>query len=332
MKCSFLAGTVFSGAIGAILLSSGSPSLAQGSATILVQEGFEDSNLGSRGWYDNTGNPVTTAEKYAGTGSLECRFAVGGTNCSGGNLARHSLTGTDSVYIAFYIKYSSNWVGSGKSYHPHMFYFLTNLDGSYVGPAYTHLTAYIEENGGKPLLALQDGMNIDESRVSQNLVNVTEQRSVAGCNGDSDGYGNGECYSAGSVHWNGKKWYAPSVFFDSTPSSSKFKGNWHLVEAYFKLNSIVNGKGATDGILRYWYDGTLIIDRTNVVLRTGAHPSMAFNQFMAAPYIGDGSPVSQSFWVDNLLIATGRPATPPVPPGGTAATPPGAPSNVRIIR
>jgi hypothetical protein len=59
---------------------------------------------------------------------------------------------------------------------------------------------------------------------------------------------------------------------------------------------------------------------------------MAFNQFMAAPYIGDGSPVSQSFWVDNLLIATGRPATPPVPPGGTAATPPGAPSNVRIIR
>jgi hypothetical protein len=43
-----------------------------------------------------------------------------------------------------------------------------------------------------------------------------------------------------------------------------------------------------------------------VLLRTGARASMQFNQFVIAPYIGDGSPVTQSMWIDNLSVATGR--------------------------
>src|SRR4030095_9860153 len=45
---------------------------------------------------------------------------------------------------------------------------------------------------------------------------------------------------------------------------------------------------------------------TNVIIRTGANPDMKWNQFLIAPYIGDGSPVDQSMWVDNLLVATSR--------------------------
>jgi hypothetical protein len=43
------------------------------------------------------------------------------------------------------------------------------------------------------------------------------------------------------------------------------------------------------------------------MLRTGQYPDMKFNQFMIAPWIGDGSPVDQTFWVDDLTIATLRP-------------------------
>jgi hypothetical protein len=32
---------------------------------------------------------------------------------------------------------------------------------------------------------------------------------------------------------------------------------------------------------------------------------MKFVQVLIAPYIGDGSPVAQSMWVDDLVIATG---------------------------
>src|SRR2546425_8913290 len=39
---------------------------------------------------------------------------------------------------------------------------------------------------------------------------------------------------------------------------------------------------------------TTLFRSIDVLLRTGAHPTMKFNQFMIAPYIGDGSPVDRS--------------------------------------
>ena len=297
--------------------------------TILLQEGFEDASFSARGWYDGGSAVLSTTERYGGSRSLECRFAAGATNCP--SPARHLFAATDAVYVSFYIKHSANWVGSGKSYHPHMFYFLTNADSNYVGPAYTHLTAYVEENGGVPLFAIQDGMNIDESRVGQDLTNVTEQRAVAGCNGDSDGHGNGSCYNATpTIHWNGKQWRARGVYFGDTTGSATYKGDWHLVEVYLKLNSVVGGRGVQDGIIRYWFDGSLIIDHSNVVMRTGAHAAMKFNQLFIGPWIGDGSPVNQAYWVDDLTIATGRPAAPPAPPASSSNLP-AAPTNLRII-
>ena len=317
-------------AVVAAVLMLAHPIGVQSTAVVLLEEAFEDANFGSRGWYDTTGGTLSTAEKYNGTRSLECRFSTGGTKCVGGSPGRHLFQETESLYFAYYIKHSTNWTGSGKPYHPHQFLFLTNLADNYSGLAYTHLTAYIENVGGVPMFVIQDGMNIDETRVGQDLTNVTEQRAVAGCNGDSDGYGNGSCYlAAPSVHWNGKSWSPGQVYFDSTLDSPRYKGKWHLVEAYFKLNTIVGGKGARDGIIRYWYDGQLILERTNIVLRTGAHPTMKFRQFVIAPWIGDGSPVDQTYWVDDVLLATARPSPPPTPPGGSPAPKP--PTNLRVV-
>jgi hypothetical protein len=79
------------------------------------------------------------------------------------------------------------------------------------------------------------------------------------------------------------------------------------VEAFFKLNSIRKGVGQDDGIAQYWLDGQLIIDRHDVLFRTGAFPKMKFRQFMFAPYIGDGSPVDQKAWYDDFVVMTGRP-------------------------
>jgi len=73
------------------------------------------------------------------------------------------------------------------------------------------------------------------------------------------------------------------------------------------MNSIVDGNGVPDGQVKYWYDGELIIDHEDVMLRTGEHPGMRYNQFLMAPYIGVGSPVDQTFWVDNLTVADSRP-------------------------
>jgi hypothetical protein len=61
-----------------------------------------------------------------------------------------------------------------------------------------------------------------------------------------------------------------------------------------------------------WIDGEPVIDHRDVVLRTGAHPDMRFNQFLMMPYYGPGVPHPQSIWIDDLRIyqATGMPDRP----------------------
>jgi hypothetical protein len=282
------------------------PSTAPAGSAILFQERFEDPNLAARGWYDNTTPLLSTAEHLAsGARAIEYDFGTGATKPTAGSPLRRKFPATDSVYLSYHVKYSTNWVGSGRPYHPHEFHFLTNLNDDWSGLSFSRLTAYVEQNGGTPLLAIQDGENVDQSNIGRSLVAVTEDRGVAGCNGSSDGYPD-NCYLAGGVHVNEKKWIAASRYFADTPGPS-FKSDWHFVEAYFKLNSIVGRKGVNDGVVQYWLDGQPVIDRRDVLLRTGAHLTMQFNQLVIAPYIGDGSPVPQSMWVDDLTVATRRP-------------------------
>jgi hypothetical protein len=166
------------------------------------------------------------------------------------------------------------------------------------------LTTYIEQTGGTPLIGIQDGLNVDQTKIGVNLTAVTESRGVAGCNGSSDGYPD-NCYSNGSAYTNEKKWKAPAQYFTDSPGAF-YKNDWHFVEAYVKMNSIAAGKGVNDGVVQYWFDGQLIIDRHDVLLRTAVNAAMQFNQFVIAPYIGDGSPVTQSMWIDNLTVATAK--------------------------
>jgi hypothetical protein len=76
------------------------------------------------------------------------------------------------------------------------------------------------------------------------------------------------------------------------------------------MNSVAGGIGVADGVMQYWFNGALVIDRHDILLRTGARPTIKFHQFLIAEYIGDGSPVDQYMWVDDLTLATGKPSSP----------------------
>lgn len=279
------------------------------SQTIFFKETFEDAKLDTRGWYDNIVLQLSTAEHIPGsTHSAEFHFLQGARTATSGGGIRHLFAESDEVYLSYWVKYSTNWTGSNKPYHPHDFHFVTNQNDKWVGPAYTHLTTYIEENEGTPLLSIQDGQNVDENHIGDDLTNITENRSLAGCNGNSDGTGVLDCYLNGSQHWNGKVWRSGMKYFSDTPGKN-YKNDWHFIEASFKMNDIVGGKGIANGAVMMWYDGELILNEPKVMLRTGQHPDMKFNQFLIAPYIGDGSPIDQTMWVDDLTVASSRPAT-----------------------
>ncbi len=270
---------------------------------IFIHEAFDDADFANRGWYDNTNLTIDPAVHLPNSnGSVRFTYEKGTKAADGG--MRRAVPETDSVYLSYWVEYSENWTGSNKPYHPHEFHFMTNLNSKWHGPSFSHLTLYIEQNEGHPLLGIQDAENIDQSQINVELTDVTESRAVAGCNGNTDGY-NDDCYlGGGGKYVNGKTWKASEVWFADQPGV-RYKGDWHHIEAFFKLNSIVDGKGVRDGVVRYRYDGELVIDHTDVLLRTGQYPQMKFNQFLIAPYIGDGSPIDQSMWVDELIVGTG---------------------------
>ena len=281
------------------------------SPEILFEDGFESPDFTAQGWYDLGPWVQSTTESHSGNGSLEFHFNAGSVDPIGG-YGRHLFDETPTLYLSYWVKYSANWLGSGLSYNPHEFLVLTNEDGQYTGPAWTALTLYVEhvhQSGGNvPVVMASDRRNIDQGAINQDLTNITENRAANGCNGSADGYP-GSCWNAGANYWNEKAFSASQPYFTDNPGPG-YKNDWHHVEVYVELNSIQGGIGQNDGVIRYWFDGALALDYDDVLLRTGAHPDMAFNQLIIGPYMESGSPQAQTFWIDDVRIGTARPPGP----------------------
>ena len=114
------------------------------------------------------------------TRALEVRFAAG-AQTPPWVAARHLFTPSPTIYVSYWVRYSANWVGSGRPYHPHEFQIMSDLDGNYDGLSNSWLEAYIEQNyqnGGTPRLLIQDSKAINTSLGTPpiDLTRVTENR------------------------------------------------------------------------------------------------------------------------------------------------------------
>lgn len=275
-------------------------------------ENFSNPDFASRGWFDVRADAVLSTDNTApGTEQvLECRYAVDGNDCAEGYPVRVDIPETESIYLSYWVRYSDNWVGSGRPYHPHEFMLTTNKDPESVGPANTHLSMYIEQIGMVPTLAMQDSKNVDDDCILSNnddfegcggdieTYEFTEARSVASCNGLEGFVDERDCYNAGSYWYSARRWKS-SVGPAFTP------GEWHFVESYFNMNDIVDEKGVPNGSIRYWLDGELLISSDEILFRTAENSDMAFKYLLFAPWIGDGSPVEQTMWVADITVADG---------------------------
>ncbi len=269
---------------------------------LIVHESFEDTSLASRGWYDGVHLEIV-ADPTAPDGAHVNQWLwprAGAINPRGGS-ARLHLPPMEDVTIGFQLRLSADWSWTRRGYHPHMFSLITNADTDYVGPASTHLTTYAEVVDGIPRLTLQDARNIDTMRIDTNLP-WSEGDAVAGCNGDADGHGPGDCYRAGDNWLNGKVWEADRIHLPAPNPATDEVIAWHAIHARYRLNTIADGATNRDGILQMWFDGELIIDVQDAVLRTSRHPDMQFNQLFVGPYYGPGVPHPQSMWIDDLRV------------------------------
>jgi len=248
--------------------------LSSGPEEILFRESFDDEMLERRGWYDGTISRITD-NACRGKGCIEYEWIKDVQPVQGSSAHRHLFTPTDEVYIRFYLRLSKDWQWSGVNWHPHLTHFLTTENSEFHGPAASHLTLYIEPVNGKLRLAATDIQN-------ENMPHGLTQGPLKG------GY-NGMLYDSREILFNDDK--------------------WHCIEAYFRLNTLdmQHDRPNQDGIVRGWFDDVLVIDHTDVVLRSTDFPDMKLNQFLMAPYFGPGLlKNAQKLWIDELIVASKR--------------------------
>ena len=239
----------------------------------LFTESFDDEQLPKRGWYDGGKLKIARTDAYAGDGAVEFHWAEGGTTPDSSAGMRRLFEPSETVYLRCMIRLSKGWSWTGRSYHPHLMHFMTTENGPWHGPAASRLTVYCEPQEGKLRLAAQDIQNKDAPH------GLTQ--------GPLKGGYNGQMFDS-----------AKAVFTDD---------QWHCVEALYTLNSLKDGKAVADGVVRAWFDGELVVDRTDVVLRSTDFPKMKFNQFLLTPYFGPGLlPHEQTLWIDELTVASKR--------------------------
>jgi hypothetical protein len=242
---------------------------------VLFSEGFDDDRLLERGWYDGDRFKIVNARAHSGKGCIEYHWKRDTTSPDSSSGLRRLFGPTETIYLRFYIKLSKGWGWTGRAYHPHLITFMTTENGKFHGPAASHLTVYVEPQEGKLRLAAQDIQN-------RNQPHGLTQGPLRG------GY-------------NGKFYDSRDVLLDDD--------QWHCVEALFKLNSLdLNAdKPNADGVVRGWFDGELVVDRTDVILRSTDFPNMKFNQMLLTPYFGPGLlPHEQTLWIDDLVVGTQR--------------------------
>ena len=291
--------------------ASGNPPPPPPPPSVFFTEGFEDAGIGSRGWYDNTSPAITTGDHAgAGAASLALHWAPGATVPANGAAMRHKFPASNSMYVAYDVKYSANFVGSQKGYHPHEFYALSSWDGDWDGLSQDWMTLYMEQtwssDGGHPRLSMQDNKSINSllGALPLSLLGLTEDRSTGGCNGMTEQGMFSECFLM-PPWYNDKQLVGPVTLQQS--AGPGYKNNWNHVEAFFQLNTVQNGVGQADGVMQAWFNGVLVLDRHDILFRAGARATLQLSQFIIAPYIGDGSPVDQTMWVDNLVVGSARP-------------------------
>jgi hypothetical protein len=285
---------------------------------VLRVEDFRDADFSARGWYDGPrGRLEAGGPPRAGAGARHfvCAFAQGGSGCTDGTPGRLAFPAAEAVYLSYQVRYDDGWVGSGRPYHPHEFHLLTTADDRFVGPARTHLTVYIEQNAGRPMVGLSDNLNVNPGCVLRNddqLVGCAggpladfpfgENRSVAACNGLAGDVDGRDCYPSGPGSWySSRSWHAEQAVL-ALPGPAGSEG-WRQVEAVVVLNSVADGVGQVDGRIRLWVGGVEVVSSDRVLFRTGRHPELRFEHLLLAPYIGDGAPVAQQMRIASLVVA-----------------------------
>jgi hypothetical protein len=109
----------------------------------------------------------------------------------------------------------------------------------------------------------------------------------------STGWVNGPPYRIGvNTEWAP---YGQAVWLPNATTTFINPGEWHKIEVYYRWETT---SGAANGIIRWWVDGVLNGDYTNV-----RYPSSDFREFQFAPTLQNPPSAEQYMYVDHTYVS-----------------------------
>ncbi|HEY8549375.1 MAG TPA: hypothetical protein VIL35_05405 [Vicinamibacterales bacterium] len=271
---------------------------------VLFADGFEEySSIGQltgSGNYDNYyqgGNlAIDTSVRFSGAKSLRMRMPATGSEVANA-VVREISPARDALYMRVYARYSPTYAGLNAAHNG------LRITGNYSGPGR-------RPNGRDFFL-----VNIEHSKWGSEAEPGYTHAYVYHPEQD-DVYGE-HWYSDGRVT-NGQQSFGP--YFVARPPVIPARGTWICYEVLVQMNT----PGSRDGRVAVWQDGELIADWVNIRFRDVNTVKIDEIQLENG---GQGSSQQNDKWYDNLVIATSYIG--PMSTGG--ATPPRAPTNLRVI-
>ena len=102
--------------------------------------------------------------------------------------------------------------------------------------------------------------------------------------------------------------YADTTYYSGAGilgSSPITKNEWVTLDTYIQMNTVTDGVANADGQVIQWVNGASVSGANDVMFRTNQHPAMGFRQVVLGPWIGDGSPIAQTMYIDELEVYDG---------------------------
>lgn len=274
--------------------------------TIFFTENFTDTSLAARGWYGTSGVGLAIDSGAAhwtwDNGDFAPNEGQPGNRLFDSNTTPLMTLKSPTVYVSCDLKVGTNW----STEIPHLINFLTDADPipEWDGGSPCTLDVIIQLNGRKARAYCVDGTRIQSGTIlgdsyphnnaTPSLLGTTVAHAAMGGNGFQSGAATQGYFTVGPDNFNQTSWDSASdVFIPNT---------WHHVEAYVSMNSFSGGAAVADGVIKYWVDGALVINLTNIYLRTPGFETQKFGRLMLAPFLQPANGF-QEMWMDNLVLA-----------------------------
>lgn len=271
-----------------------------------LSEAFDDADLAARGWSRSLTHCAAVPDAVLGRDVIECRFEPGTSSPVGGNDSSRFFVDEPLNEVTLRFK---QWLSSGYELGQTIHGFMGMSAKDEYSPANSHLSVYFEpsNNGGTPgewALKIQDNRNMNCDFDHEELLGVSEVRSVGGCQQMTQRDESIRPWCWGNPCQGGLGDYTGQSGWTAVPTLASRpvpEGEWVEVVFYMRLNTPGEFDGESWIAVRHMDDESLVPvqETTRFMTRTsGPSADVALDMIFFGPWASGNTNTFQARFAD----------------------------------